>query len=228
MTERIDAYYSRINLPEFVEDIRGPAYHKYLVYTDKAGERYILRAGPDRAGETSEAISPPSDPNDGSSFGPVRFLDSRFEFSPEYDDHPASLGEPLMTGEDLSDSWNRMRAAFHEIEGMNYQYWPQGVNSNTIVDATLARSGHHPTYRDGTAGNSEWTAPDRAGMETISTPGYNRLPPPPGYYERHRKPRAIGRQRADIRHPAELLDMSDEDFAQATQGPRWRRIWERK
>ena len=43
MTERIDVFYNRIVLPRTVEEIRGPAYHKYLVYTDKAGNRHILR-----------------------------------------------------------------------------------------------------------------------------------------------------------------------------------------
>lgn len=118
-----------------------------------------------------------------------------------------------------------MRSAFHEIEGMNYPYWPQGVNSNTIIDATLARSGHHPTYRDGTAGNEEWTAPDRGGTKVISTPGYNRLPPPPAYYEERRKRRGNKDERSDIRSPEDLLHLSDDDFTLATQGSRWRRIW---
>lgn len=186
MTERIDVFYSRIALPRAVEKLRGPAYHKYLLYTDGAGQQHILRAGPDRYGPNTDAISPPVNPHAASSFGPVHSLDRPFDASsPEYAQHGSSLGEPLLTGDDLSESWERMRSAFHEIEGMDYQYWPQGVNSNTIIDATLARSGHKPTYRDGTAGNSEWTAPDRAGMEVISTPGYDRLPPPPGYYEGH-------------------------------------------
>jgi hypothetical protein len=227
MTERIDVYYSRINLPQWAEKVRGPVYHKYLIYTDKGGQRRILRAGPSNdQGSTSEAISPPADPNSESSYGPVRFYDGPFEGAPEYQDHSESLGELLFKGDDLSQAWRRMQSRFHEIEGTNYRYWPQGVNSNTIVDATLARSGYHPTYRDGTAGNDDWVAPDGQDLPTISTPGYNRLPPPPGYYEKHRKPRAIGRGRSRSILPTDLLEMSDGDFARATDGPRWRAIWQ--
>jgi len=35
------------------------------------------------------------------------------------------------------------------------------------------------------------------------------------------------KQRSDIQHPQELLGLSEEEFAQATQGPRWRRLWQR-
>jgi hypothetical protein len=120
-----------------------------------------------------------------------------------------------------------MRSAFHDIEAMNYQYWPQGVNSNTIIDAALARSGNRPTYRDGTAGNREWTAPDRQGQDTIWTPGMDRLPPPPGYDDRRRRRHGSGRKGRRAILPRDLLELSDEDFARETDGPRWREIWER-
>src|SRR3546814_8522430 len=107
------------------------------------------------------------------SYGPVRFEDAPFEEnrSTEYDGHQWSLGEPYLAGKDLSETWQRMRSAFHDIESQNYQYWPQGVNSNTIIDATLARSGNHPTHRDGTGGNSEWTGPDHQGQGATWKPG---------------------------------------------------------
>ena len=228
MSESIDVFYSRINLPASVEGIVGPVYHKYLIYTDSSDRRHILRAGPDHYAPNSDALSPPVNPHAKSSSGPVRFLDRQFDkTSPEYKTHAQSLGEPLLKGDDLSSSWNRMRSAFHEIEDMHYQYWPQGVNSNTIIDATLARSGHRPTYRDGTAGNSEWTAPDRAGMDTIETPGYDHLPAPAGYYESHRKLHGNKKSRSVAPHPEALLELSDDEFMRATQGARWRRHWER-
>lgn len=228
MTERIDVFYRRVPTP--TESLIGPVYHKYLIYTDKAGKRYSLRAGPDHGASSSNAINAPSDPNQESPYGPVRFEDAPFEKgkSTEYRGHEQSLGEPYLAGNDLSDTWQRIRSAFHDIESMNYQYWPQGINSNTIVDATLARSGNHPTYRDGTAGNSEWTAPDRQGQETIWAPGMNHLPPPPGFYEEYRKPSAIGRRRAPAVRPKDLLELSDEDFARETEGSRWREFWERR
>jgi hypothetical protein len=226
MAEQIDVFYSRINLPPAIENFRGPAYHKYLVYTDKAGQKSLLRAGPDRYGATSEALSAPIYPNATSSFGPVRFLDGRLEEGPEYETHSQSLGEPLLSGDDFSEEWNRMRTAFHEIEGMGYQYWPQGVNSNTIVDGTLSRGGFKPTYRDGAARNSEWTAPDRAGMPTISTPGFDYLPTPPNERDGGVLGSAKGRH-SDRARPEDLLELDEEAFAQATHGPRWRRIWER-
>ena len=96
MTERIDVYYSRISLPKFIEDVRGPAYHEHLVHTDKSGEQYILRAGPDHYGPAGDAVSPPTNPHMESSYGPVRFLDRQFDdLSPEYRDHKSSLGELL-------------------------------------------------------------------------------------------------------------------------------------
>lgn len=227
MSERIGVFYRKIPTP--IESAIGPVYHKYLVYTDKQGNRYSLRAGPDHGASSSNAISPPADPNQESPYGRVRFEDAPFEQgeSTEYRGHALSLGETYLAGEDFSDTWQRKRSAFHGMEDMDYQYWPLGVNSNTIIDVTLARSGNHPTYRDGTAGNREWTAPDRQSQETIWTPGMDHLPPPPGYHQEHRKPRAIGRQRGRAMRPEGLLELSDEDFARETEGPRWREIWER-
>jgi hypothetical protein len=217
-------------VPIGIEWLTGPAYHKYLVYTDKVGRRHSLRGGPDHGASRSNAVGRPADPNQASPYGPVRFEDSSFEegTSTEFDGHAQSLGEPYLVGEDLSETWQRIRSAFHDIEAMSYPYWPQGVNSNTIIDGTLARSGNHPTYRDGTAGNSEWTAPDRQGQETIWTPGMNHLPPPPGTRDGHQRTLGNGRGRVRAMRPSDLLELSDEDFAQATDGPRWREIWTRQ
>lgn len=105
MTERIDVFYSRIDLSDLVESMRGPAYHKYLIYTDKTGNRRILRAGPDHHGSASEAVSPPGDPHAGSSYGPVRFYDGPFrDGGPDYKHHSDNLGEPFLTGDDLSQA----------------------------------------------------------------------------------------------------------------------------
>jgi hypothetical protein len=156
----------------------------------------------------------------------VRFEDAPFEEnkSTEFRKHAQSLGEPYLAGDDLSDAWRHIRSAFHAIESMNYRYWPQGVNSNTIIDATLARSVNHPTYRDGTAGNDEWTASDRQNQHTVWTPGLDQLPPPP---ERRAKPHPYGRQRAEAISPKDLPELTDEEFARATDGARWRQMWVR-
>jgi hypothetical protein len=231
MTERIEAFYSRIDLPDLVEKVRGPAYHKYLIYTDKSGQRSILRAGPDHYGPLVDTVSPAVNPYEGSSFGPVRFQDAPFDdASPDFADHANSLSESLLKGEDLSADWHRMQSAFHGIERNKYpyQYSATGVNSNTIIDATLARSGYDLTRRDGTAGNDRWTAPDGSEQEIISTPGYSGLPPPPSYYERRDKLRGNKKQRSYVADPQELLGLSDEEFARATHGARWRGFWERR
>jgi hypothetical protein len=93
MTEKIDVFYRQV--PTGIEWLTGPAYHKYLVYTDKAGRRYSLRAGPDHGASRSNAIARPSDPNQASPYGPVRFEDAPFEEhkSSEFDEHAQSLGE---------------------------------------------------------------------------------------------------------------------------------------
>ena len=62
MAESINVHYSRIDLSAPVEGIVGPVYHKYLIYTDSADRRHILRAGPDHYGPNSDAISPPVNP----------------------------------------------------------------------------------------------------------------------------------------------------------------------
>ena len=231
MTERIDVFYSRINLPPWAERVTGPAYHKYLIYTDKAGMRSILRAGPDHYGSTIDAVSPATNPYSASSYGAVRFADGPFDSSnPDFADHADSLAESLLEGDDLSGDWGRMQSAFHDIEHHEppYQYSATGVNSNTIIDATLNRSGYHPTYRDGTAGNNLWTAPDGGQTEVISTPGYARLPPPPRYYVQRDRRRGNKKQRSSTLHPQDLLRLTDEEFARATDGARWRNIWERR
>lgn len=49
---------------------------------------------------------------------------------------------------------------------------------------------------------------------------------PPTYCNRRRKLRGNKDERSEIRHPPDLLGLPDEQFVQATQGARWRRLWE--
>ena len=90
------------------------------------------------------------------------------------------------------------------------------------MDNVVCRLGVAASLRE----SRQMVAPDGGAMNVISTPGYDRLPEPPGYYEQRRKSQGNKKGRSRVPRPAELLDLNDEDFVRATQGSRWRRIWE--
>jgi hypothetical protein len=81
MSEKIKVFYGLTGVPDFLEAIIGPKYHKYLVYTDRADQRYALRAGPTETetADSSDPLSPPDDPHSQTPYGPLAFEDRLFE-----------------------------------------------------------------------------------------------------------------------------------------------------
>lgn len=236
MTETIQVRYAPVAVG--LEPAIGKSYHKYLLYTDRHGRQYGLRAGPSprRDAGITDLLSPPDDPNEETPFGRVQFQDAPYD--EHFVDYPATvddLSEILAEGEDLSGTWRQLQSAFHDIESLRYNYSPLGVNSNTIIDDTLSFGGVPPTRRDGSAGNEVWENERGRLLDVISTPGLQQLPSTPaetslapGQMD-YRSPGYPRSGRARIGHDAmrDMAEMNDRDFAAATKGDRWHRIWER-
>lgn len=237
MAEKIQVRYTIVPTP--LQSAIGKVYHKYLLYTDRNGKQHGLRAGPTPGGGggSKDAMSEPQDPNAETPYGRVLFQDAPFD--PYFIDYPASaddLSEVVAEGEDLSETWKRLQSSFHDIESFGYRYSPRGVNSNTIVDDTLAFGGLRPTRRDGSAGNDTWEDERGRLLGIIDTPGLQQLPSPPddspadagasGDRDMVHPMRGKSRLDADALLRG-LRGMGDRDFAEATRGDRWRRIWSR-
>ncbi len=237
MNEKIQTRYTVVETP--MQSTFGKAYHKYLVYTDRNGREYGLRAGPSRrsGGTSADVITPPEDSNEETPYGRVGFQDAPFELG--FTDYPPTsedVSEVIAEGPDLSETWKRLQSSFHDIESLGYNYAPRGVNSNTIIDDTLAFGGLPPTRRDGSAGNDTWEDERGRLIDVISTPGLPQLPSVPQSpaisAEQEARQLPQQRMRGRGRDVAELMlrrlgGMGDRDFAAATAGDRLRQIWGR-
>lgn len=237
MAETIQVRYLPVSTG--MEPVIGKVYHKYLLYTDRNGRQFGLRAGPSPwtgAGAT-DFLSPPDDSNEETPFGRVQFQDGPFDES--FADYPATYNDPsevLAEGADLSDTWHRLQTTFHDIESLGYNYSPRGVNSNTIIDETLSLGGMRPTRRDGSAGNDNWENERGRLLDIVNTPGLQQLPTTPRQRPSSSNPGLRGnpgRSRQGNMHAGaegiiqHLANMDDSEFAGATQGNRWRQIWTR-
>ncbi len=237
MNETIQTRYTEIDTP--MKSVFGKVYHKYLLYTDRNGRQYGLRAGPStgQGGGSTDVLMPPDDPSEETPYGRVRFQDAPFDRN--FTDYPPTaddLSEIIAEGPDLSETWKQLQSSFHDIESLGYNYSPRGVNSNTIVDDTLAFGGLPPTRRDGSAGNESWENERGRLVDIISTPGLQQLPhtPQPRLMPMDEpalpglRQRIRGRNREIEEHMLRRLgEMGDREFATVTEGDRWPRIWGR-
>jgi len=192
---------------------------------------------PQSGGTIADIITPPDDSNEDTPYGRVQFQDA--PFIPGFIDYPPTsddVSEVIAEGPDLSETWKRLQSSFHDIESLGYNYSPRGVNSNTIIDDTLAFAGLPPTRRDGSAGNDSWTDERGRRLDIIRTPGLQQLPDTPqegsipaGEPARQllqQRMRGRGRDHGEIML-RRLGGMGEQDFAAATKGDRWQRIWGR-
>ncbi|WUR14695.1 calcium-binding protein [[Empedobacter] haloabium] len=127
MAETIEVRYYRLSPLGY--------YHKYIVYTDSAGNQWGARGGPTRQPDGS--------------FGDIRTTvgpyDSRFpDFDPENDD-PREI---IKSGDDLSEDWNNIVDAVDAIGNEHHAYDPLDTNSNATVDEALERAGLNEPEQD--------------------------------------------------------------------------------
>jgi len=160
MDEKIEVGYRNIG------SVAGKDYHhKFLLYTDKNGEQHTI------SGWTGEE-------KPGLPYGRMH-VESNLPYDSTNPDHPDNLNakgqkqyrEPIATGPDLSQTWNKM-VADAQSKSDKYPYDPQVQNSNTLADSVLRDAKLKEPTQDGFFGH--WApASGRALDESIkpSEPG---------------------------------------------------------
>jgi Ca2+-binding RTX toxin-like protein len=111
----------------FYKDLGFDVHHKYIIYTDTNGTRYVARG---KAGisdnelgsvETSHGVY-----NDG---------------HPDWDIDTPDPFETIYEGPDASDYWSDITDAMDDIMSENYIYGGAAQNCNSVVDEALDRAG---------------------------------------------------------------------------------------
>lgn len=137
-------------------------YHKYILYTNSAGQQFYVRGGPgffgpgaEDGGLTESSTSP---------FGNIKtrtgvYDDQSVDWDPSRDPvnpdvnatpHPR---ETIIEGDDLSFDWQNIRDVMTDIDNRNIGYDPKDTNSNASVDEALRRSGLPAPTKDGPSDN---------------------------------------------------------------------------
>ena len=129
------------------------AYHKYIIYTDKNGDQYIARGGPEK-GDDYEGRGGTVNTLPLMWFGrvvtEVKPYDLNDPRTPDRDDPSNGFdpSETIISGADLSGYWEGIVESMNSLNNFHYQYQPMGQNSNAAVDDALERAGLPPATLD--------------------------------------------------------------------------------
>lgn len=137
-------------------------YHKYILYTNSAGEQFYARGGPGYFGPG--AADGGLDESSASPFGNIKTQSGEYKKgSPDWDlarapinPDPTSTPHPretIIEGDDLSFDWQNIRDVMTDIDNRNIGYDPKDTNSNASVDEALRRSGLPTPTEDGPSDN---------------------------------------------------------------------------
>ncbi|WP_438437536.1 calcium-binding protein [Kluyvera sichuanensis] len=124
--ERIEVGYKKIGLNY---------YHKYIVYVNSKGERFVARGGPKHDNEDGY----------GNLITSSEVYDENHD---DYDEKRTNHYETIIEGDDLSDFWNSIKAAMEELNDSKL-YKPLDYNSNSAVDLSLCAAGLNLPQDDG-------------------------------------------------------------------------------
>jgi hypothetical protein len=133
MSETIEVRYKLI----FFEGL--PFYHKYLIYTDRYGDEFYVRGGPQN--------------NVPGAWGYIHIdegpYDARCEdWNPDHLKNP-DPSETILEGENLALEWGNIWRAMLQIHVENHPYNVENSNSNSAVDEALRRAGLNEPTLDG-------------------------------------------------------------------------------
>ena len=138
MVEKIEVAYKPVIGPEgFI------AYHKYILYTNSAGEQFYARGGWE--------FNPLGEPDFRLVTEEGAYVDGTKDFDPSINNpnlikHPA---ETVTAGDDLSTKWQGIKDAIADIGSRNIPYDFKDANSNATVDEALRTAGVPQALRDG-------------------------------------------------------------------------------
>lgn len=109
MAEKIEVGYK----PIFGEN--SVVYHKYIIYTDKNGNRFYARGGPgDQRGISNEAGG-----SGGGTFPYGVIVTEHGEYRPgtiDWDGSGAHPREVIATGDNLSEAWRKIERRIEQIQ----------------------------------------------------------------------------------------------------------------
>lgn len=143
MLEKIEVRYKPIILPG------GLFFHKYIIYTDKNGNQWIARGGPEYGDGYRDRGGIPEDQLRGCRAEPFGNLVTEVKEYTElnnldwrYPDQTPHSSHLVDEGVDLSDRWFDIVGAMNTIHAERHSYLFGTQNSNSAVDTALIRSGY--------------------------------------------------------------------------------------
>lgn len=158
--ETIEVFYKGLG-PQ-AQDGTYAAYHKYLVYTDSAGNKRAARGGPAKDVGYFEFSSDGVEVNGESPhFGAIAtYYGAYADYSKDeeghvvfgfvdYDREGDDPSELIASSSDLSTYWEAITEALDDISAAGYSYGPVGQNSNAVVDAALEQAALPAPQLDG-------------------------------------------------------------------------------
>jgi len=119
-------------------------YHKYIIYTNSDGKKFVAHGHP-----TNGKGEGPRNRTDPITTFKVSTGDAKDQWDPDgtesadiweerqREDHV----EPIKSGEDLSDAWEKIVATMEHVESSGIEYKLLSQNSNSLVDTALAAAG---------------------------------------------------------------------------------------
>jgi len=143
-------------------------YHKYILYTNASGERFIARGGPGNFGPGALAGGR-DEPSSSVVFKNIKTYTGVYKGSdliggdwdrardsenpdPTATPHPR---ETIQEGADLSGEWAKIKEVVDRIGDQQIPYDPRSTNSNATVDEALREAGLPLPQRDGP--NDNWS-----------------------------------------------------------------------
>ena len=117
-------------------------YHKYILYTNSAGEQFYARGGPGFFGPG--ALDGGLDESSTSPAGNIKTKDGEYvRGTPDWDNSGADPSvtphtrETITTGDDLSAKWEAIKEVMRGVDLRDIPYDPKDTNSNAAVDEAL-------------------------------------------------------------------------------------------
>ena len=141
MSEKFEVGYTRVPAVGAFD-----VYHKYILYTNNAGEQFYARGGPVFINDGTPNVS---DLKLRTESGEYR------EGTPDWDksvNNPSlepHTRETVGTGDDLSTKWQKIKDTIADIGSRNIPYDYEDTNSNATVDEALRSADVPAPLRDG-------------------------------------------------------------------------------
>jgi Ca2+-binding RTX toxin-like protein len=140
----------------FIDGLPVTAFHKYIIYTNSSGSKFIAEAHPTTQIQTDPFAPLWAELGVNAPYGAIKptivpFTKEAYQFFPKdgIDNNPSEI---LGMGNDLSSQWNTIKQTFLNIGNGQMPYKPFTQNSNYTADAALLKVGYPLPTHDGLSG----------------------------------------------------------------------------